>query len=645
MEKPLTLVEKLIKSHYVSGSMVPGEGVAIHIDQTLTQDATGTMAYLEFEAMGLPRVKTELSVSYLDHSTLQTSFENMDDHLFLKSTAAKYGVLYSRPGNGICHQVHLERFGKPGKSLVGSDSHTPTAGGIGMLAFGAGGMDVAMAMAGEPFEFKMPSVVKVELLGELRPWVSAKDIILEMLRRLTVRGGVNKAFEFTGPGVSSLMIPARSTITNMATELGAATSVFPSDEITYAFLKAQHREEDFTELKADEGAQYSEEIVIDLSSLEPLVAKPHMPDQVVTVASLKGKPLQQVFVGSCTNASYTDLAKVARILEGKVVDPNVEMCLAPGSRQVYEMLARDGYLANLIASGVRILECACGPCGGSGQAPNSAGVTLRTSNRNFLGRSGTEDAQVFLASAETCAASALAGSFTDASEYAQAIADVRMPEEFLIDDRMILLPPKDGSSVEVLRGPNIKPLPRFELLDDKIRTSVVIKVDDNITTDHIIPNLNKIVKLRSNIPAISQFILSRVDENFAKRINERGSGIIIAGQNYGQGSSREHAALGPKFLGVKAIIAKSFARIHMQNLVNFGVLPLVFANEADYDSIDQDDVLEIEDVIASTRKRSYSLKNVTKGLTYEIKHQMTDPQIDIILAGGLLNYVKNKNKS
>jgi aconitate hydratase len=633
------VAQKLIQSHLVSGNMVPGEGIALKIDQTLTQDATGTMTYLQFEAIGVPRVKTEFSISYVDHGMLQITFENADDHLFLMSTAAKFGLAYSRPGNGICHQVHQERFGKPGKSLLGADSHTPTAGGIGMLAFGAGGMDVATAMAGEPYQLMMPQIVNVRLTGKLCPWVSAKDVILEMLRRLTVKGGVNKIFEFTGPGLSCITVPGRCTIANLGTELGATTTVFPSDEITRAYLKAQNREEDFIELVADEGAHYHEEMEINLSTLEPLVAKPHMPDQVVPVRELKKMPLRQVFVGSCTNSSYLDIVNVAKILKGKVIHPDVEMSLSPGSRQTFQMIAQEGYLADLIASGVRILESGCGPCSGTGQAPPSGSVSLRTSPRNFEGRCGTMDAGVYLASAETCAASALCGYLVDAQEHATVLNAVA-PEQYIVDDRMIIMPPEDGSDVEIIRGPNIKPLPVFEALEDTVETSVVIKVGDNITTDHIIPGGPINVKLRSNVPAISKKLFSRIDTDFSSRIEMRGSGIIVGGNNYGQGSSREHAALCSKYYNVKAVIVKSFARIHMQNLINFGILPLIFDDESIYDLIDQDDTLRIKNIIESTKQRAVTVTNVTKEFSFTTHMDTTDRHVQVLLKGGLLRLVR-----
>ena len=639
-----TLIEKLIASHLVAGEMIPGKDVGLKIDHTLTQDATGTMAYIQFEALGVPRVRTELSVSYLDHQLGQVSFENADDHRFLQSIAAKYGLVYSRPGNGICHQVHLERFGVPGKTLIGSDSHTPTAGGIGMLAFGAGGMDVALTMAGTPFNIKMPQIVNVELTGTLRPWVSGKDVILEMLRRLTVRGGVNKAFEYTGPGLACLSVPARSAIANMGTELGATTSVFVSDEVTHNFLKAQHREKDWTPLYPDEDAVYADKITIDLSNLEPMIAQPHMPDRVVPVSELEGHPLDQVFIGSCTNSSYFDLVKVARIMKGKVVAPNVEMALSPGSKQVFEMAARSGVLADLIASGVRILEVGCTACGGGGFAPNSTGISMRSSCRNFIGRSGTRDAQVYLASSETCAASALAGFFTTAEPYSELLKTVQDADEFIINDNMFVVPPEDGSNVEILRGPNIKALPSFKELDETIRSMVVSKLGNDITTDDIIPATAEIVKYRSNIGKISEYVLTRRDPEFYKKITARGNGIIIAGENYGQGSSREHAALAPKYLGVKAIISKSFARIHVQNLANFGILPLNFVNFEDYEKIDPDDELEIANTHESLHKGRFIVRNLTKGLEFEAVHPLTAKQQEIVIAGGLLRYTKERSK-
>jgi aconitate hydratase len=635
------LAQKIISAHLVEGNMVPGEEIAIRIDQTLTQDATGTMAYLEFEAMGIPQVKTELSVSYVDHNTLQTGFENADDHRFLQSAAAKFGVYFSRPGNGICHQVHLERFGVPGKTLLGSDSHTPTAGGLGMLAIGAGGLDVAMAMAGRPFYLAMPRVVNIRLHGSLSPWVSAKDIILEVLRRLTVKGGVGKVMEYGGDGVKNLSVPERATIANMGAELGATSSIFPSDDVTKRFLEAQGRGGDYVHLTADADAEYDEIIDIDLERLEPLIALPHSPDNVVRVSDVAGLKVDQVFIGSCTNSSYADLVRVSKILKGKTVAPNVSLVIAPGSKQVLYMLAKNGFLADLVAAGARILECACGPCVGVGQAPPSAGVSLRTSNRNFEGRSGTKDAKVYLTSCETAAASAIAGVITDPRTLGEVIV-VEMPEKFDADDRMIIPPPEDGSRVEIIRGPNIKPLPGMSPLPDVIRGRVLLKVGDNITTDHIMPAGAKILPLRSNIPAISEHCFEAVDPTFPQRAKKAGGGFIVGGSNYGQGSSREHAALAPMYLGIKAVIAKSFARIHRQNLINFGILPLVFADEKDYDDIKgpgdgEGDELVIENAREGLLYDYLEVKNLATGKVYKVKHNLSDRQREIILAGGLLN--------
>lgn len=635
------ITQKVISAHLVEGVMEAGKEIAIKIDQTLTQDATGTMAYLEFEAIGIPRVKTELSVSYVDHNTLQTGFENADDHRFLQSAAAKFGVKFSRVGNGICHQVHLERFGVPGKTLLGSDSHTPTGGGLGMLAIGAGGLDVAMAMAGHPFYLNMPEVVNVRLHGKPAPWVSAKDIILEVLRQLSVKGGVGKVMEYSGDGLKYLSIPERATITNMGAELGATSSVFPSDEITKAFLEAQGRGQDYIPLYAADDAVYDKVLDINLDELEPLIALPHSPDNVEKVADVAGKKIDQVFIGSCTNASYVDLVKVSKILKGKVIAPNVSLVIAPGSRQVFYMLAQSGALADLISAGARILECACGPCVGVGQAPNSGGISLRTSNRNFEGRSGTKDAKIYLVSCETAAASAITGKITDPRSLGDPI-EIHMPDRFIIDDRMILTPPEDGSEVEIVRGPNIKPFPKSKPLAEKIDGKVLLKVGDNITTDHIMPAGAKILPLRSNIPAISMHCFEVVDSTFPKRALEAGGGFIIGGSNYGQGSSREHAALAPLYLGMKAVIAKSFARIHRQNLINFGILPLVFEDENDYDEINDQDELVLENVREGVLSDNLEVKNLANGKTIKVKHNLSDRQKEIILAGGLLNYAKNK---
>lgn len=636
------LVQKILGAHLVSGELVPGKEIAIRIDQTLTQDATGTMAYLQFEAMGVPRVKTELSVSYVDHNTLQSGFENADDHRFLQSIAAKHGIHFSRPGNGICHQVHLERFAVPGKTLLGSDSHTPTAGGMGSIAIGAGGLDIAVAMAGGAFYLNTPKVVKVELKGKLQPWTAAKDIILEVLRRMTVKGGVGKIVEYTGEGVASLTVPERATITNMGAELGATTSVFPSDENTRAYLKAQGREQDFAPLAADADATYEEEIIIDLNTLEPNIAQPHSPDNVVAVKELAGQkiPVQQVAVGSCTNSSYTDLMRLAAVLKGRTVHPNVSLVVSPGSKQVYETIARNGALADLLSAGARILESACGPCIGMGQAPSSGAVSVRSFNRNFEGRSGTADAGVYLSSVETCAAAAVFGYIADPRELGE-FPVIELPEKYLVDDRLVLTPADDTSSVEVLRGPNIKPLPVNSELAESLDAKVSLKVGDNITTDHIMPAGAKVLPLRSNIPAISEHVYVRVDPEFPTRAKEMGKSIIVGGHNYGQGSSREHAALAPMYLGVKAVIVKSYARIHRANLINFGLLPLTFTNEADFDGIELNDELAIDNLTDQIKAgNELTVKNVTKGTTFTVTHDLTERQTAIVLAGGLLNYTK-----
>ena len=638
----LTVAQKLIQSHLRSGDMTVGSEVGLKIDQTLTQDATGTMAYLEFEAMGVERVRTELSVAYIDHNTLQTGLENADDHRFIQSVAKKRGIRFSRPGNGICHQVHLERFGKPGKTLIGSDSHTPTGGGIGMLAMGAGGLDVAVAMGGGTYYITMPKIVNVHLTGKLNPYVAAKDVILEVLRRMTVKGGVGKIIEYTGEGVKTLSVPERATITNMGAELGATTSVFPSDEVTKAFLKAQSREEDWIELKADEDAVYDETIEIDLSALAPMAAMPHMPDRVKSVTEIGPIQVDQVCIGSCTNSSLMDMLKVAAILKGKTVCPTVSLSIAPGSKQVLNMLAKNGALADMIDAGARILESACGPCIGMGQSPNSAGISLRTFNRNFEGRSGTADAGIYLVSPEVAAYSALTGVLSDPRELGAAL-DIQMPEKFEINDNMVALPasPEEAKDVEVLYGPNIKPFPTTEKLPESITAKAVLKVGDDITTDHIMPAGAKILPYRSNIPYLSQFCFAVCDKTFAERCKAEGKGIIIGGANYGQGSSREHAALVPLYLGVKAVITKSFARIHCANLINAGILPLNFKNEADYDKITQGDELSLEGIkTAIVNNQPAVLKNLTTGESYELKYDLTKRQKDIILAGGLLNYTR-----
>lgn len=638
----LTLAQKIIKAHLLSGDMTVGTDVGLKIDQTLTQDATGTMAYLEFEAMGVPRVKTEKSVAYIDHNTLQTGFENADDHRFIQSVAKKHGIWFSRPGNGICHQVHLERFGKPGKTLIGSDSHTPTGGGIGMLAMGAGGLDVAVAMGGGAYYISMPKMVRINLTGKLRPWVSAKDIILEVLKIMSVKGGVGKIIEYGGEGVKTLSVPERATITNMGAELGATTSIFPSDEITKAFLKAQGREEDWSEQKPDDDAVYDEVIDIDLSALVPMAACPHSPDNIKSISELAGQTVDQVCIGSCTNSSYRDLMIVASILKGKTVAENVSLAIAPGSKQVYNMLALNGALGDLIAAGARILECACGPCIGMGQSPNSKGISLRTFNRNFEGRSGTADGQIYLVSPETAAASALAGVFCDPTTLGEQ-PEIVMPEEFLINDNMVAAPApvEEMDSVEVLRGPNIKPFPTTSPLEDSIEAPCALKVGDNITTDHIMPAGAKILPLRSNIPAISNHCFTVCDKDFPARAKELGKSVIVGGSNYGQGSSREHAALAPLYLGVKAVLVKSFARIHRSNLINAGILPLTFANEADYDEISQGDVLSMPDVKEAVKAGSdIVITNKTTGKQIVAKCELTERTKEIILEGGLLNYTK-----
>ncbi len=643
----LTLAQKLIKSHLVEGEMIPGQEIGLKIDQTLTQDATGTMAYLEFEAMGVDRVKTERSVAYIDHNTLQTGFENADDHRYIQTVTKKHGIYFSRPGNGICHQVHLERFGIPGKTLIGSDSHTPTGGGIGMLAMGAGGMDVAVAMGGGTYYIPMPTMTRINLTGYLKPWVSAKDVILEVLRRMTVKGGVGKIIEYGGEGVKTLSVPERATITNMGAELGATTSIFPSDEITLAFLKAQDRADDWTEILPDPDAQYDEVIDIDLCALEPMAACPHMPDKVKTTEEIGKIKVDQVAIGSCTNSSFVDMMKVAKILKGKTVCPTVSLCIAPGSKQVLNMLAMNGALGDMIGAGARILESACGPCIGMGQSPNSGGISLRTFNRNFEGRSGTKDAGIYLVSPEVAAASALTGYLTDPRDLGEA-PTVEMPEHFTINDNMIEPPasPEEAASIEVLRGPNIKPFPKTEPLPESITAKAVLKVGDNITTDHIMPAGAKILPYRSNIPHLSQFCFGVCDESFPERIKAEGKGIIIGGANYGQGSSREHAALVPLYLGVKAVITKSFARINVANLVNAGILPFTFANEADYDRIDQMDQLELADIrTAMENNTPVVLKNLTKNEEYPLDaSHLSARQRAMLLCGGLLDYTRESNK-
>ena len=635
-----TIAQKIIAAHLVSGDMTPGSEVALRIDQTLTQDATGTMAYLEFETMGIPRVKTELSIAYVDHNTLQCGFENGDDHRYLQTVASKHGVYFSRPGNGICHQVHLERFGKPGKTLIGSDSHTPTGGGIGMLAFGAGGLDVAVAMGGGAYYITMPKMIKVNLTGKLNPYVTAKDVSLELLRILSVKGGVGNIVEWGGPGIETLSVPERGTITNMGTELGATTSIFPSDEITRQFLAAQGREEDYVPLASDPDAEYDRIIDIDLSTLKPMIACPHSPDNVVEVASLKDVKVDQVCIGSCTNSSLQDLLKVAAMLKGKTIDPSVSLSVSPGSRQVLTMLSDCGALSDILASGARVLECACGPCIGMGFSPNSGGVSLRTFNRNFLGRSGTKDGQVYLVSPETAVASALTGYITDPTTITEPL-NIQMPEKFLINDSAVLapVPAEEADKAEVLRGPNIKEFPKSKAFTDELTAQLVLKVEDNITTDHIMPAGAKILPYRSNIPFLSKFCFEVCDPTFSERAKAAGDGIIVGGSNYGQGSSREHAALVPMYLGIRGVIAKSFARIHVANLINAGILPMTFVNPDDYDQLNQDDKLTISGIVGGMEEGVLTV-TTDKGFSFQVSCVLTERQRAILLAGGLLNYTK-----
>ena len=636
-----TLAQKIIRAHLLHGDMTPGSEIALRIDQTLTQDATGTMAYLEFETMGIPRVRTELSVAYVDHNTLQSGFENADDHRYLQTVAKKHGVWFSRPGNGICHQVQLERFGKPGKTLIGSDSHTPTGGGIGMLAFGAGGMDVAVAMGGGAYYITMPKMFKVNLTGTLQPYVTAKDISLELLRILSVKGGVGAIIEWGGPGIAALSVPERATITNMGTELGATTSIFPSDDVTRAFLAAEGREADFTPLASDPDAQYDRIIDIDLNTLQPMIACPHSPDNVVPVATLAGTKVDQVCIGSCTNSSLFDMLKVAALLRGKTVAPGVSLSISPGSKQVLTMLSDCGALTDILASGARLLECACGPCIGMGFSPNSGGVSLRTFNRNFLGRSGTKDAQVYLVSPETAVAAALTGTITDPQTLGPMPA-VTLPEHFRIDDSAVLppAPADEADAVEVLRGPNIRPFPKSKPFSDALTVELVLKVGDNITTDHIMPAGSKILPYRSNIPKLAEFCFTVCDPTFPARARAAGDGIIVGGSNYGQGSSREHAALVPMYLGIRCVVAKSFARIHVANLINAGILPLTFENPADYDALQPGAQLRIDGIRAGMAAGSLVLTDTTAGRSYPVVCSLTERQQAILLAGGLLNYTK-----
>ncbi|MBC8539076.1 aconitate hydratase [Christensenellaceae bacterium NSJ-63] len=642
-----TLTYKILEQHLKSGNMVPGEEISIGIDYTLTQDSTGTMAYLQFEAMGVDRVKTKKSVAYIDHNTLQSGSENADDHKYIGTVAKKHGIYFSRPGNGICHQVNLERFGVPGATLLGSDSHTPTGGGIGMIAIGAGGLDVAVAMGGGAYYLNMPKVVNVELTGQLRPGVAAKDIILEVLRRMTVKGGVGKVIEYSGEALKTLTVPDRATITNMGAELGATTSIFPSDEITRAFLKAQDREEDYTELKADADAVYDEKITIDLSALEPLAACPHMPDNVKTLDEIGPIKVDQVCIGSCTNSSYTDMMKAAAILKGKQVAENVSLVIAPGSKQVFNMLAENGALSDMIAAGARILECACGPCIGMGQSPATNAVSLRTNNRNFFGRSGTKSADIYLVSPEVAAVSAITGVLTSPLTLpAEKLEELKieMPSHFMINDNMVVPPAENSADVEVVRGPNIQPFPINVELPEEVKGEALLKMEDNITTDHIMPSTAKLLPYRSNIPYLSDYCLSPVDETFPARAKAAGGGFLVAGQNYGQGSSREHAALVPLYLGIKGVIAKSFARIHMANLINSGILPLVFVNEADYDAVAQGDQLAIRDAREKVMgDGEFVVENVTRGTSFPVRLEVSGRLKDILLAGGLLNYTKKQN--
>lgn len=642
----LTIAQKILSAHLAEGELTPGGEIGLKIDQTLTQDATGTMAYLEFEAMGVEQVQTERSVAYIDHNTLQSGFENADDHRFIGSCAKKHGIWFSRPGNGICHQVHLERFAKPGKTLIGSDSHTPTAGGIGSFAMGAGGLDVAVAMGGGAYYITVPKMVRINLTGRLSPWVAAKDVILEVLRLLSVKGGVGRVIEYGGEGVKTLSVPERATITNMGAELGATTSLFPSDEITREFLRAQGREEDWIELLPDADAVYDETYQIDLSLLRPMAACPHSPDNVKTIPEIGELKVDQICIGSCTNSSLLDMMKVAYILKGKTCHPDVSLSIAPGSKQVLTMMAQMGILTDLIAAGARILESACGPCIGMGQSPNSKGVSLRTFNRNFEGRSGTADAGVYLVSPETAAVSALTGVLTDPGVYLGEEPAFVLPKEFLINDNMIVPPasPEEAAQVEILRGPNIKPFPKTAPLPDAIAAPCSLKVGDNITTDHIMPAGAKILPLRSNIPAISQYCFTVCDKEFPERALKLGQSIIVGGSNYGQGSSREHAALAPLYLGVQAVAVKSFARIHRANLINAGILPLTFVNEKDYDRIDQGDRLELDNLRAAVGNGSLTLRNVTKGLEIPVECPLSGRAREILLAGGLLDYTREHLK-
>ncbi|HEY8423844.1 MAG TPA: aconitate hydratase [Clostridia bacterium] len=635
-----SLAYKIIEAHLVEGVMKPGEEIAIRIDQTLTQDSTGTMAYLQLEAIGIDKVKTKRSVAYIDHNTLQTGFENADDHAYITSVALAHGVYVSKPGNGICHQVHLERFAVPGMTLLGSDSHTPTAGGIGMLAIGAGGLDVAVAMGGGAYHLLMPEIINIELIGKLPSYSSAKDVILEVLRILSVKGGVGKIIEYSGEGVKTLSVPERATITNMGAELGATTSIFPSDEVTREFLKAQGREQDYVELKADDDAYYDHKIVIDLSQIEPLAACPHSPDNIKKVSELTGLKVDQVCIGSCTNSSYVDMMKVAAILKGKTIAPDVSLTISPGSKQVLSMLAQNGALYDMINAGARILECACGPCIGMGQAPKTDAVSVRTFNRNFYGRSGTKSAQVYLVSAETAALTALHGHFVSPKDYLKEPIEIKMPEKFLINDNLILKP-EDFPDIQIVRGPNIKPFPKNTKLPEKVAGKVLLKMEDNITTDHIMPSDAKLLPFRSNIPYLSDYCLTPVDSEFPKRAKKEGGGFLVAGVNYGQGSSREHAALVPLYLGIKGVLALSFARIHRDNLINNGILPLEIIDENDYKELSMDDELIIENAPEQVLSGIVKVKNITKNKVIKTKLSISERARKILVMGGLLNSVKN----
>ena len=640
------LVQKIFETHLVSGRVIPDEDIGISIDQTLTQDATGTMAYLQFEALGIPRVKTKFSISYVDHNMLQTGFENADDHRFLQAFSAKYGVFFSKPGNGICHQIHLERFAKPGEILLGSDSHTPNAGAIGMIAIGVGGLDVALAMAGEPYYLKMPEIVQVALKGKLPSWVASKDIMLELLRQFTVRGGVGRIFEFGGPGVKTLTIPERATIANLGAELGATTTIFPSDQKTLEFLKAQGRKKDWVPLEPDRDAKYDQVIEMDLRELEPLMAQPSSPDNVCPVREVAGKAVKQVCIGSCNNSSYFDLMSVAKILKGKKIHPDINLTITPGSKQVFEMIARNGALTILISAGARILESACGPCIGMGQAPPSDAISIRTMNRNFPGRSGTPEDQVYLASPYVATACALRGLITDPRTLGSRTPRISMPPKFLIDDSLILSPDSKPEKVVVERGPNIKPLPLRSPLEDLIEGSVILKVGDNITTDDILPAGARILPLRSNIPAISEYLFERVDAHFAERTKQLGGGFVVGGENYGQGSSREHAALAPMYLGIKAILTKSYARIHRSNLINFGVLPLIFEDPDEFSKIQQGDCLRIPQPRSALQGEGLlKIENVTQKRMFNVSHGLNSREREVLLAGGLLNYTRERRKS